>query len=348
MFSQSTVVKIALMIGLVLTASIFSNKFKLGDKTDEEYDLIRKYLLNDNPLYGFNKPKLWIHTKYEYNARVWKSFGSRSSQDLNQPYIHLTVKTIIQHCGKDFNICLIDDDSFQQLIPQWTTKLAEIPEPQRQFHRQLALLELLHMYGGFLVPNSFVCVKNLYPMYKETLEAKRPFILEQYGSKKFVQNGRIAAPCGRPSNFMPNTAFLGAIKRDPVIREMCEMLKKICNYNMIDLTFKDTISTWCVDKMTVLDGIYVGAKTSRGKPIVLEDLMQEKNLDVPDDLLYGVVVPADAILTRPKYQWFASLSEEKVLSNNCVVCRLMLRGILDDTRAPLEWGEPTTETVISI
>lgn len=334
MFSQSTVVKIALMIGLVLTASIFSNKFKFGDKTDEEYELIRKYLLNDNPLYGFNKPKLWIHTKYEYNARVWKSFGSRSSQDLNQPYIHLTVKTIIQHCGKDFNICLIDDDSFQQLIPQWTTKLGEIPEPQRQFHRQLALLELLHMYGGFLVPNSFVCVKNLYPMYKETLDAwpKRPFILEQQGPKKFV----------------PNVAFMGAIKRDSVIREMCEMLKKICNYNMIDLTFKDTISTWCVDKMTIMDGIYVGAKTSRGKPIVLEDLMQEKNLDVPDDLLYGVVVPADAILTRPKYQWFASLSEENVLSNNCVVCRLMLRGILDETPRPTWEVHTPNETVISI
>jgi hypothetical protein len=333
MFSQSTVVKIALMIGLVLTASIFSNKFKFGDKTDEEYELIRKYLLNDNPLYGFNKPKLWIHTKYEYNARVWKSFGSRSSHDLNQPYIHLTVKTIIQHCGKDFNICLIDDDSFQQLLPQWTTKLAEIPEPQRQFHRQLALLELLHMYGGFLVPNSFVCVKNLYPMYKETLEdGKRPFILEQQGPKKF----------------MPNTGFMGAVKRDPVIREMCEMLKQICNYNMIDLTYKDTIATWCLNKMTVLDGIYVGAKNSRGKPIVLEDLMQEKELDVPEHLFYGVVVPADAILARPKYQWFASMSEESVLSNNCVVCRLMLRGILDETPRPTWEVHAPNETVISI
>lgn len=334
LFSQSNIVKYLLMIGLVITASIFSNKFKSAfDSSNDEYELIRKYLLNDNPLYGFNKPKLWIHTKYEYNARVWKSFGSRSSQDLNQPYIHLTVKTIINHCGKDFNICLIDDDSFQQLLPHWTTKLAEIPDPQRQFHRQLALLELLHMYGGFLVPNSFVCVKNLYPLYKETLEdAKRPFILEQQSVKRFK----------------PNLAFMGAVKRDPVIRDMCEMLKKVCNYTMIDPTITDAVSTWCVDKMTVLDGIYVGAKTLRGKPILLEDLMQEKELDVPEDLFYGVVVPADAILARTKYQWFASLSENDVLANNCTVCRLMLRGILDETPRPTWEVHAPNETVISI
>ena len=54
--------------------------------------------------YGDNKPKLWIHSKYVRNSRVWKSFRSRSSLDLNQPYIHLTIKSIIYHCGNEYSV----------------------------------------------------------------------------------------------------------------------------------------------------------------------------------------------------------------------------------------------------
>ena len=70
-------------ISLVMAASYVGNKFKQNftDKTGDDYKLIRKYLLNDTPLYGFNKPKIWIHTKYEINARNWKSFGSRTSKE---------------------------------------------------------------------------------------------------------------------------------------------------------------------------------------------------------------------------------------------------------------------------
>ena len=354
-FSQSNLIKYVLMIGLILTASIFSNKFKtmfIDPSSDQEYELIRKYLLNDNPLYGFNRPKLWIHTKYEYNARMWKSFGSRSSHDLNQPYIHLTVKTIINHCGKDFNICLIDDDSFQRLIPNWTTKLGDIPEPQRQFHRQLAMMELVHMYGGMVLPNSFVCVKNLYPMYKDTLaKNNRPFVMEQ--ANPYVTRSK--------KTFVANPAILGAQKRDPVIQSLCEYMKGVCNRPMLGSDMSDfagLVSERCSEaiqqeKMTLLDGIYVGAKTSRGRATVLEDLMQDKDLDVPDDLLYGVVIPADTLLTRPKYQWFAVLHGDEILKVNCVASRLLLRGILDEANRPdfTMWTnekEHDETTVISI
>jgi hypothetical protein len=342
MFSESNLIKYVLMIGLVITASLFSNKFNFFAGNNDENELIRKYLLNDNPLYGFNKPKMWIHTKYEYNARVWKSFGSRSSHDLNQPYIHLTVKTIINHCGKDFNICLIDDESFQQLIPQWTTRLDQIPEPQRQFHRQLALMELLSIYGGFLVPNSFVCVQNLYPLYASAVDKKQPFALERANPAKL---------------YAPDPSFMGAPKRDPVIREYCEYIKRICNRPMLgsDQEFRGTLSTWLATAaVTVVDGIFVGAKTARGRPVLLEDLLQDKDLDVPVDKLCGVVIPADALLSRPKYQWFAVLSAEEALRVQCVASRLLLRGILDEAARPdfTQWSvdeeDAQRETVIAI
>jgi hypothetical protein len=323
LFSQSNVMKYVLMIGLVLTASLFSNKWKTWFSSDgDEYELIRKYLLNDNPLYGFNKPKLWIHTTYAYNARQWQSFGSRSSCDLNQPYIHLTVRTLIHHCGGDFNICLIDDDSFAQLLPKWTTQLDQIPEPQRAFHRQLALVQLLYTYGGFLVPNTFACVKNLLPLYKEgngiakIVEMVNPYVTR---SKQ---------------TFVPNPRFLAAKKGDSTILALAEYLKTLCNNPLQGGTdFGGAVSDWCLaavkqHKLTLIDGIYVGAKTSRGKAVALEDLMQQRDLD--NALLYGVVVPADAILSRPKYQWFAALTADDVLAAECAVSKLLRKGLLDE------------------
>jgi hypothetical protein len=78
----------------------------------ENIETIQKYLLDDTSLSKSKKPILWIHVPYEYNSRNWLSFGSRTSFDLNQPYLYLTVRSIIEKCDSSFTICLIDDNSF--------------------------------------------------------------------------------------------------------------------------------------------------------------------------------------------------------------------------------------------
>jgi hypothetical protein len=51
-----------LIAGLVIVASYVGMYSKQAfSATNNEYDMIKKYLLNDSPLYGFNKTKLWIH-----------------------------------------------------------------------------------------------------------------------------------------------------------------------------------------------------------------------------------------------------------------------------------------------
>ena len=143
-------------IGIILIVSYIGNSFKqtLESTNNDDYKLIQEYLLNESPLYGYNKPKLWIHTKYELNARKWKSFQSRGSTDLNQPYIHLCIKTIINHCGDDFNICLIDDETFSILIPSWDINLNTLAEPIKSHVRELGMAQLIYIYGGMCVPNS--------------------------------------------------------------------------------------------------------------------------------------------------------------------------------------------------
>ena len=80
---------------------------RIREEKSDNYESIQKYLLDDVTLAKSKKPILWIHVPYEYNSRNWLNFGSRSSFNLNQPYLYLTVKSIISQCDNSFTICII-------------------------------------------------------------------------------------------------------------------------------------------------------------------------------------------------------------------------------------------------
>jgi hypothetical protein len=75
-------------------------------------------------------------------------------------------------------------------------------------------------------------------------------------------------------------------------------------------------------KFTAVNGRLIGTKTSKGKQILLEDLMSDDYLDL-DQEAYGIYIPADEVLSRPKYQWFAHLSSEDVLKSTAVIVKYL-------------------------
>ena len=110
---------------LLFAASFIYSKFRINVETDDklhEINIVKKYLLNESPnntleqLSSIKKPILWIHIDYALNSRKWQSFGTRNSKELNQDYLYLTIRSIINKCGQDFHIVLIDDDSIPLLL----------------------------------------------------------------------------------------------------------------------------------------------------------------------------------------------------------------------------------------
>ena len=97
-------------IFVIIVITILYEKYKLHQEGEDDlkhYELVKTYLLNGSSLARSKKPIIWIHNEYDINARWWASFGSRNTKCLNQPYLYLTIKSIIDQCGDDFNICLI-------------------------------------------------------------------------------------------------------------------------------------------------------------------------------------------------------------------------------------------------
>jgi hypothetical protein len=300
-------------------------------ETNDEYKLIQTYLLNDSPLYGFDKPKLWIHTKYEINARKWKSFQSRNSTDLNQPFIHLTIKTIVSHCSQDFNICLIDDETFEKLLPHWDVNLLQVPEPIRSRIRQLGLLKLVYYYGGMVVPNSFICSRNLKGLYEEGIADNKPFVCENVNRTSNLLAEK------RHRTFLPDLFFFGAKKNNETIKEIIEFVKAenrephftaetefLGDFSMM------VYSLSLEQKVNVIDGKKVGVKTVDHKTIGVEELMGDGFLNI-DTNAYGVYIPDEEILGRTHYSWFAVLSKNELLSSNITAVKYIIASLVDTT-----------------
>ncbi len=351
--SENGIIYSIIAVGIVFAVNLFGTRIKDSISTESgENELIRKYLLNDSPLYGYNRPKLWIHTTYEYNARRWKSFGSRSSTDLNQPYIHLTVKSIIKHCGNDFNVCLIDDDSFNQLIPNWTVKVSELPEPARQYYRDLAMCELLYIYGGMVVPNTFVCLRNLASLYYKNVDDNIPFVCEMPNCYATLIQGQ------KWNLFTSNIRFMGAPKRSPVIREMAQYLKTRTDNGHVNAEpeFFGYTSKWVNhevmrERFRLVDGVKIGVKTIDNKAIVLENLLHSEPIMLHHHT-YGVLIPGDDILRRSCYQWFSVLPIEELLKTDMAITKYILASLADKDEED-EDEEPSRDlynerTVISI
>lgn len=348
---MSNLWKYAALVVVIGVFSYYGNsmkKFLTITEPDDEYEMIKKYLLNDSPLYGYNKPKIWIHTKYEINARKWRDFYSRNTYDLNQPYIHLTIRSIINHCSDDFHICLIDDETFSKLIPIWDIDLTKIAEPLKSQYRQLGLAQLVYYYGGMVVPNSFLCIKNLKPLYDESLIDGKPFVCEAINRSVNLQHNirNTKMP------FIPDTYFMGAKKNDPVIKEYVEYLRGRSlnghiteSYEFVGDTSVGALGTIRNGRMNLVDGILIGIKTKKRKPVLIEDLLEDNFLDL-DDNKYGIYIPEDELLIRPKFSWFPVLSTEQLMETNTFITKHLKASLIDSVSIYNKTTEINTATAI--
>jgi hypothetical protein len=346
MFSSKNNNKYILTLAAIFVFGLVAARLKQPLDANNDYEMIRNYLLNDSPLYGYNRPKLWIHSKYEMNARKWKDFYSRNNTDLNQPYLHLTIKTIINHCGADFNICLIDDESFSKLIPSWDVDLATMAEPFKSHFRELGMAQLIYFYGGMTVPNSFVCLKNLKSFYDDGISNNRPFVCESINKTVNITKQK------HKMLFIPDLYFMGAVKNNPLILELVEHLKatnKTVHFSN-ENDFVGDKQQWCIDainsnKLNLIGGEFIGIKTKDRKTILLDDIMSEEFLNLSSSAV-GIYIPEEEVLRRNKYQWFAVMDGDQILKSNMIISKYLAASIVDSTN---EYNINTKiHTVVSI
>lgn len=312
----------------------------MREENKDNYEAIQKYLLDDVTLGKSKKPILWIHVPYEYNSRKWLSFGSRSSFDLNQPYLYLTVRSIIKHCDDSFTICIFDDNSFAKLIPGWNIDLGRLSDPILSNMRVLGMMKLLYIYGGMMCPISFLCMKDLMGMYSKGTRGGKMFVCET------VDRNSTSAH----RNFYSSISFCGAPKECETVAELCNYVQTLSSHDhTAESKFLGQFDRWTMKRVeqgriNLIEGVEIGTKTIDDKQIILDDLMSNNYLDLYKGT-NGILIPSNELLNRLNFGWFVRSSPKQVLESDTIIGNYLLlsvgpqdsQGILEPLEVKPNW-----------
>lgn len=318
------------VVGLTTMAYIYN---RVKDKDSNIYskhddNVIKQYLINEKGSKYYKatkdksskeeKPYLWIHNSYDANSRHWKSFNERKSNDLNQPYIELCMKSIIDKCSESFNICLISDSSFKKILPELSFNIDKTPEPIKTHYRELALMKIVQRYGGMVVPSSFIAFRNLNFLYSMELKNSEMFCFE-------FPNEGLTSDYER---LLPSTLILGAKRYSRVLENIIHRLEEFlaedhtAEYDILGRVRHQLMMAQENGELSVLSGTKIGTRDANNLPVNIEKLFSTEFLQLSSDAL-GLYVPKDKILSRTAYEWFARLSVKQIYDSEIFLCRLL-------------------------
>jgi hypothetical protein len=309
------------LFGIVIMLSFLYQRYLEKQEQQNFWDNgeIHKYILKDKSLDKSKKPILWIHIPYEYNSRNWLSFGSRSSCELNQPYLYLTVKSIILKCDKSFKIVLIDDNTFEKLIPYWNVNINLLSDPMKSYIRQLAMAKLIYIYGGVNVPISFLCLRDLIDLYNKGVNNDTMFVCENY-DLNITSTHKL---------FYPNSDFIGAPKNNELLKQFIHYMEKTITDDYTSQTkFLGDFDKWCNEKIhagkiRLISGNKVGTKTIDDESVIVETLLGEDYINFYSKM-YGIWIPDKMILKRNHYEWFARMSPEQIFQSQFILAKYIV------------------------
>jgi hypothetical protein len=353
------IINFVLLSIFIIALGILYQKY-LDKKTQsfnpDDYSDIQKYLLKDTKyLLESDKPILWIHIPYEYNSRNWYDFGSRSSYDLNQPYLYLTVRSIIKNCENSFKIVLIDDQTFEKIIPNWTINMNYISMPSKCYIRQLALAKLIYIYGGMNVPISFLCFRDLLSLYETGTRQEKMFVCENIDKTS----------SSTVNLFSPNCEFFGAKKENDTVKDFINFMQvEISSDFTNENNFLGNFNKWCLNKinqnyLNLIEGNLTGIKTLENEAVTVETLLSDNYIHFYPKT-YGIWISQKDVLNRVHYEWFARMSTDQIFDSQFILAKYFVLAMAPDSHMgviePLEnkpdwidfWRVPLTNNTLNI
>jgi len=261
-----------------------------------------------------DKPNLFVFNPTHINARHWNSWGSRNSNELNQPYKLLCISSIIKKCGDKFNVVVIDDNSIPYLLPNWKIELNNYSGHVKSQLQLLALLKIIYLYGGVILPSCFICFDGL----EKILSKPGDVIVGNLRNKSII-----------PSETCVSTKIIGCDKNSQLMKSIINDIT-ILNSNDYtdDVTFNGKVEKILYDyiinnyeSVSEITGKELGVINKDCNVITTDDLLSERQVEFAPSCI-GVYINEDDILNRYKFQWFARMSHLQILSSNLEISNL--------------------------
>ena len=298
-------------IGIITIIILYSIHIYLNNQNKEEAESsiidIDSYFYSDSYIKESKRRKIWIHIPFEKNSRKWVNFGSRTSTDLNLAYMTLCIKSIIDTCGDSYDIIIFDDTNIPQLIDTEIDML-KLSGSLKEKYRELCLLQILYDYGGILVPPSLYFKKSLKSIDKSDI-----WYVAELCNQDNVSYGTM----------YPSTLFTGSNIKNSQLNEYIKYYSEQIKNDFGEHSLHYNKNYMKLHNINYIDGKIIGVKDRFDKPILLEDLMENKII-LLDNNNIGLFIPHSQLIKRRKYNWYCSLSAEDTLKSKTFISHYML------------------------
>jgi hypothetical protein len=284
---------------------------KLNKEIDNEFrnELvdIDEYFYSDEYILTSKRRKLWIHVPYEKNSRNWINFGSRTSYEINCSYMILCIKSIIDKCGDTYDIIIIDDSNFNDLL-DIDIDLLKLSGALKEKYRELCLLQILYTYGGIIIPPTLFLRKSI----KKIDNPNIWYVVE-------INNTSTVSLM----NTQLSTIFTGSSPINPQLKKYIDYYSNDIKNDFGEQSLYFNINYIRKNNISYIDGKIFGVKNKYNKIISLEELMENKPIELCSQNI-GLYIPHNELLKRHKYNWYCALSFEDVLKSNVFISHYMI------------------------
>ena len=299
---------VIVIVFTILTIKYYRDQY-LEEKSEFHNETIDidVYFYSESYLKQSKRRKLWIHIPFEKNSRKWDNFGSRTSTDLNLAYMILCMKSIIDYCGSSYDIIIIDDTNFTDLLHN-DIDMSKLSGALKDKYREMCLMQILYQYGGVMVPPSLYLRKNI-----QEIDRPDVWYVVEIGNQENVAY----------SPMYPATIFTGSPAKSPELQAYIQYYSEEIKNDFGEQSLHFSKNYMRAHNISYLDGKLIGVKDKFDKPIKLEDLMENRKL-ILDDKHIGIYIPHSELIKRTKYNWCCSLSAEDVLKCKIFISNYMV------------------------
>jgi len=226
----------------------------------------------------------------------------------------LTLRTIIEKFGEDFHICLINDNSFEKLLPYMPMNLAFSSDPLRDRLRNLGMAQLLYNFGGITMPISFIANKSIKQLYDNLNEEE-------------ILVGELNNNSNDNIKYTPSNKFMGCLPGSSKMLEYVKYLEKIYSTNFTDsIPFNNDTNKWFIinsNNLVVIPPHLLGVKDNIGEEVTIDRLLGSTFIDLCQERI-GVYVDKEELLKRNHYNWYVYLDINQVLNTDCQLSKYLL------------------------
>lgn len=300
------------LIALGIVLSSMYNGFR-SRRNNKECDIDK--FISENGINPNGKTSIiWIYMTNEMYSTEWDEFGSMVKDNGVQPYISLCIKSIIEKCGSDFNVVLINDTALSRIIPDWDADMSSVSEPIKGKLRDIAVTKILYLYGGMFVPPSLLCMKSLIEPYNAAT-MKNTILIGEVSSKNIMS---------AYVDFSPSLSFIGCEKENENMLRLTSNMEEIMTGDYTEESiFNGETSQIMTDMynngaISVLDAELIGLKDNDGYMVTIDRLLGSSFIPFITGI-YGVYIPMNDVETRKMYRWFSLISAREIMKSKTVI-----------------------------